>query len=177
MGAQAAAAPVGVPLIVNGEARQGLAFQRTGVLAALVMTVTLPLAGPVHADAAGIDVEAADPALSASDDAPSNDTMAFVPMGTGVASYYGDEFAGARTASGERFDPDALTAAHRTLPFGSRVQVTYPATGESVIVTINDRGPFHGKRVIDLSEAAAREIGLASAGHGVVQLALLTPNF
>ena len=91
----------------------------------------------------------------------------------GVASYYGNELAGNRTASGERFDPGALTAAHRTLPFGSKVRVTYGKTGESVVVTINDRGPFHGNRVIDLSKAAAQQIGLARAGSGRVELALL----
>lgn len=97
----------------------------------------------------------------------------FEPIGGGLASFYGRELAGARTASGQRFDPAALTAAHRTLPFGSRVQVTNPATGISVVVTINDRGPFHSNRVIDLSEAAAREIGIARSGSGRVNLALV----
>lgn len=92
-------------------------------------------------------------------------------IGGGLASWYGSEFAGRKTASGERFDPAEYTAAHRTLPFGSRVRVS---RGErSVIVRINDRGPFHGNRVIDLSRAAASELGLVSAGSGRVQLALL----
>lgn len=90
-----------------------------------------------------------------------------------MASYYGSELAGSRTASGQRFDPSALTAAHRTLPFGTQVQVTNAATGDSVIVTINDRGPFHGNRLIDLSEAAAREIGIARMGSGMVKVAVL----
>ena len=89
----------------------------------------------------------------------------------GVASWYGPGFAGRRTASGERFDPNQYTAAHRTLPFGSKVRVT--RNGRSVVVRINDRGPFHGGRVIDLSQAAAEEIGLRSAGSGRVELALL----
>jgi len=93
-------------------------------------------------------------------------------IGSGVASWYGREFAGRRTASGERFDPSQLTAAHRTLPFGTRVRVTN-AAGESVVVRINDRGPFHGGRVIDLSQAAAAELGLVRAGSGRVELALL----
>ncbi len=75
-------------------------------------------------------------------------------IGSGMASYYGREFAGRRTANGERFDPSEYTAAHRTLPFGSRVRVT-SASGKSVIVRINDRGRFHGGQVIDLSQAAA----------------------
>jgi len=89
----------------------------------------------------------------------------------GVASWYGARFAGRKTASGERFDPDQYTAAHRTLPFGSRVRVTH--NGRSVVVRINDRGPFHGGRVIDLSEAAAEELGIRHAGKGRVELALL----
>ena len=90
----------------------------------------------------------------------------------GMASWYGREFAGRRTASGERFDPAGYTAAHRTLPFGSRVRVT-SVSGKSVVVRINDRGPFHGDRVIDLSQAAAAELGLVRAGSGRVSLALL----
>ena len=90
----------------------------------------------------------------------------------GVASWYGPGFAGHRTASGESFNPREYTAAHRTLPFGSRVRVTN-ASGQSVVVRINDRGPFHGGRVIDLSQAAAEEIGLRRAGSGRVELALL----
>lgn len=95
-------------------------------------------------------------------------------IGSGEASFYGDELAGNRTASGEIFDPERLTAAHRTLPLGSRVRVTNARSGESVIVRINDRGPFHGNRVIDLSTAAARSIGLIRSGTGQVKLALMT---
>lgn len=91
----------------------------------------------------------------------------------GTASYYGRRFAGRPTASGERFDPAQLTAAHRTLPFGSMVRVTNPGNGRSVVVRINDRGPFHGGRVIDLSRAAAEEIGIVQRGHGTVELELL----
>lgn len=91
---------------------------------------------------------------------------------TGMASFFAAEMAGRRTASGERCDPGSLTAAHRTLPFGTRVRVTNPDTGKSVIVRINDRGPFARGRVIDLSHAAANEIGLVARGHGEVHLAL-----
>ncbi len=85
--------------------------------------------------------------------------------GTCKASYY-DE--GQRTANGETFNPDALTAAHRSLPFNSRVRVTNVATGESVVVRINDRGPFIAGRCLDLSEAAFAEI--ANLGAGVVNV-------
>lgn len=94
-------------------------------------------------------------------------------IGHGVASYYGDELAGNRTANGERFDPDDLTAAHRTLAFGSRVRVTNLANGKSVIVRINDRGPFSRGRVIDVSDAAAREIGMLRSGTARVSMTLL----
>ena len=94
-------------------------------------------------------------------------------IGTGEASYYGGELAGNRTASGEIFDPARLTAAHRTLPLGSRVRVTNASNGEDVVVKINDRGPFHGNRVIDLSSAAARSIGVLQTGTAKVSLALL----
>ena len=91
----------------------------------------------------------------------------------GEASYYGNELAGNPTASGERFDPNALTAAHRTLPFGSRVRVTNLRNDQSVVVRINDRGPFARNRVIDLSARAAREIDRLDAGRGRVRLELL----
>ena len=94
-------------------------------------------------------------------------------LGTGIASYYGARFHGRRTANGETFDMHAMTAAHRTLPFGSRVRVTNPSNGASVVVRINDRGPFIGGRTIDLSRAAATEIGLIQRGHGNVELELL----
>ena len=83
----------------------------------------------------------------------------------GIASWYGPGFHGRRTASGERFNTHALTAAHRSLPFGSRVKVTNTRTGRSVVVRINDRGPFTGGRVIDLSQAAARAVGIGGVGR------------
>jgi rare lipoprotein A len=86
----------------------------------------------------------------------------------GIASWYGPGFAGRKTANGEIFDPGLLTAAHRTLPFNSRVRVTNASTGQSVIVRINDRGPFIAGRIIDLSRAAAEVIGLT--GSGVAQV-------
>jgi rare lipoprotein A len=94
-------------------------------------------------------------------------------IGGGMASYYGNELAGNRTASGERFDPAQLTAAHRSLPFGSMVRVTNTSNGDSVIVRINDRGPFSHGRIIDVSTAAAREIGMHRSGTARVKLALL----
>lgn len=93
----------------------------------------------------------------------------------GVASYYGPGFHGRRTASGERFDQHGLTAAHRTLPFGTRLRVTNPANGRTVVVRVNDRGPFSRGRVLDLSTGAARAIGLVARGHGRVEIERLGP--
>ncbi len=90
----------------------------------------------------------------------------------GGASWYGARFHRRRTASGERFDMRALTAAHRTLPFGTRVCVRSLLTGRAVEVRINDRGPFHPGRVIDLSMAAAEKLG--SKGLGIKQVSLAT---
>ena len=83
----------------------------------------------------------------------------------GNASWYGPGFHGRRTASGERFNANALTAAHRSLPFGTRVRVTNRVTGRSVIVRINDRGPFHRGRSIDLASGAARAIGMGGTSY------------
>ncbi|MGN6595382.1 septal ring lytic transglycosylase RlpA family protein [Sphingopyxis terrae] len=94
-------------------------------------------------------------------------------IGNGTASYYGRELAGNRTASGERFDPDQMTAAHPTLAFGSKVRVTNLSNGQSVIVRVNDRGPFGGRRVIDISQAAAKEIGMHRSGTAKVNLTLI----
>lgn len=82
----------------------------------------------------------------------------------GKLSYYGSRFAGRKTASGELFDPHALTMAHKTLPFGSLVRVTNPANQRSVVVRVNDRGPSSPRRIGDVSLAAARELRMLRAG-------------
>jgi len=89
-----------------------------------------------------------------------------------MASYYGSE-SGSRTASGAHFNPGAMTAAHRSLPFGTRVRVTNRRNGRSVVVTINDRGPFIRGRVIDLSSGAAGVIGMRGSGVAPVSLEVL----
>ena len=101
------------------------------------------------------------------------DFVGQMPRKTVVASWYGEQFSGRKTASGVRFDPRRLTAAHKTLPLGTRVRVTNPRTGASVLVTINDRGPYVGRREIDLSKAAAREVGILSRGVAPVLLEVL----
>lgn len=116
-----------------------------------------------------VDISAIDHTHSDGDDeAPAGQSL-----GSGSASYYAAKFHGRRTASGERFDNAAMTAAHRTLPFGTKVRLTNPSTGKSVVVRINDRGPFTRGRAIDVSHAAAKQLGLIARGHATVEMALL----
>lgn len=102
--------------------------------------------------------------------------IAFAPVRAvlnGVASWYGPGFHGNRTANGETYNQNALTAAHKSLPFGTRVRVTHTGTGRSIVVRINDRGPYIGGRIIDLSAAAARVLGMASSGVAPVRVEIL----
>ena len=91
----------------------------------------------------------------------------------GVASYYHDGLHGRRTASGERYNKSALTAAHKTLPLGTKVRVTDVRTGKTIVVKINDRGPFVKGRVIDLSRRAARELGMIRKGLARVRVEVI----
>lgn len=91
----------------------------------------------------------------------------------GEASYYAHKFHGRKTASGERFDNNAMTAAHRTLPFGTKVRVTNSNNGKSVVVRINDRGPFIKGRIVDLSRESARRIGMIGPGIAPVTVCKL----
>ena len=90
-----------------------------------------------------------------------------------IASWYGKKFQGRRTSSGERFDLRKLTAAHKSLPLGSLVKLTSPTTGKSVVVRINDRGPWLKGRDFDLSEAAATRLGMHEEGVAAVEMALV----
>lgn len=94
----------------------------------------------------------------------------------GMASWYGTRFHGRKTASGEPYDMYAMTAAHPTLPIPSYVRVTRVANGRSVVVRINDRGPFHAQRIIDLSYAAAHKLGYIQAGSAEVTLESIVPG-
>lgn len=103
-------------------------------------------------------------------------TMAAVSTGhsqSGMASYYHDRFHGRKTASGIRYDKNELSAAHKTLPLGTRVRVTDSRTGRDVVVRINDRGPFVKGRVIDLSRAAADQLGFMAKGVSRVKVEVL----
>ncbi len=92
----------------------------------------------------------------------------------GDASYYADSLHGNKTASGEPYDKNAMTAAHRELAFGTKVRVTYARTGKSVLVTINDRGPHAKDRIIDVSGAAASALGMIEDGHGPVTVEVIS---
>jgi len=94
----------------------------------------------------------------------------------GVASWYGKKFHGRRTSSGETYDMYAMTAAHKTLPLPTYVEVTNLANGRKVIVKVNDRGPFHDNRLIDLSYAAAKKLDIVSKGTGTVEIRAITKN-
>ena len=89
---------------------------------------------------------------------------------TGAASWYGRQFHGRKTASGETFDMNGLTAAHRSLPLNCYNRVTNKTKGKSVVVKVNDRGPFHGNRVLDLSYGAAKQLGITNAGTAKVNI-------
>jgi rare lipoprotein A len=94
----------------------------------------------------------------------------------GLASWYGSKLHGGKTASGERFDMNGYTAAHRSLPIGAMVRVINLKNGRHVIVRINDRGPFNRKRIIDLSRAAAKAIGLITSGVAKVKLEVISEH-
>ncbi|MEA3010545.1 MAG: rare lipoprotein [Sphingomonadales bacterium] len=149
--------------------------------AVITAIVGLMSSGPVHADelAVGDRLESLTETVSTLDesvriaDPVAAEAKVFKAIGQGMASYYGRELAGNRTASGERFNPNDLTAAHRTLPLGTKLRVTNVANGLSVIVRVNDRGPFVGKRLIDVSLGAAREIHMIGTGTAQVRLELV----
>ena len=94
----------------------------------------------------------------------------------GIASWYGKKFHGQKTSIGERYDMFAMTAAHPTLPLPSYARVSNPANGKSVVVRVNDRGPFHANRIIDLSYAAAHRLGYINKGSTLVEVEAIVPG-
>ena len=147
------------------------AFKRVHVNAAQIRNASLGLAIVSLSALAGLGAHAADAKTSAPRTSVAKnwrDANASVGQNgrfAGMASFYGNE-SGSKTASGARFDQNAMTAAHKTLPFGTKLKVTHG--DRSVVVTINDRGPFVAGRVLDLSTGAAKAIGLTGAGVGRV---------
>lgn len=162
-------------MLISRLRRRGTQF---AVITAIVGLIS---SGPVQADelAAGDRIESLGEVVAALDetvqvaDPVAAEEKVFKTIGQGTASYYGRELAGNRTASGERFDPRGFTAAHRTLPLGTKLRVTNVANGRSVIVRVNDRGPFVGRRLIDVSLGAAQEIQMIRSGTAQVRLELV----
>lgn len=91
----------------------------------------------------------------------------------GNASYYGNEFEGRTTANGDKFSQNKFTCAHRTLPFGTKLKVENLENGKEVIVVVNDRGPFHGNRILDVSKIAAQELGMIQKGTAAVRIEVI----
>ena len=135
--------------------RESVDLALNSAIEAEVLPAAEPVAAPVKAEP------------------PKPPAPAVVSVSTGQASWYGPGFFGNRTASGEVLRPGTLTAAHRTLPFGTKVRVTNLWNGRSAVVRINDRGPFHGARVIDLAHGAANQLGLVASGVAKVKLEVL----
>ena len=125
---------------------------------------------PVILDDNVLNADSIQPTVDATE---SDQAAVYEAVGEGRASFYGAELAGHRTASGERFDPTELTAAHRTLPLGAKLRVTNLSNGKSVIVRINDRGPGARSRILDISLAAAKEIAMVRSGTAQVKLELV----
>jgi rare lipoprotein A len=132
-------------------------------LTAIVATLALPT------------IASATTSVTSSQPQVSVESKQLIAQSIGQASFYGNDpgEGGPYTANGERYNPGGLTAAHRSLPFGTKVRVTSANTGRSVVVRVNDRGPFVGGRIIDLSTGAARAIGLTDSGVGSVRLDIL----
>ncbi len=126
------------------------------------------------------EVPVAAPSATAATPAPKLDMLRFAKaIGSkfsGHASWYGGKFHGRKTSDGSRFDQDGLTAAHRSLPFGTKLLVMNRKTGDSCVVQVNDRGPFIGDRVIDLSRGAARRLNMLGSGVAIVDCLVLRPD-
>ncbi|MSP37397.1 MAG: septal ring lytic transglycosylase RlpA family protein [Deltaproteobacteria bacterium] len=137
----------------------------------LLLTVTLVVSQVVHAQ----EVSDEEPTLPPVDE-PSVPLAPVKPAAAGLASYYHSAFHGRRTANGETFNQNALTAAHRTLPFGTLVRVINLRNQRSVIVRVNDRGPVQKSRVIDVTPKAARELGFFGSGMAQVKLEVVAPS-
>jgi rare lipoprotein A len=159
--------------MTSRSSRPARALRNGMAIAAMLMFPLSGLSASTGAESSAAESFTATPAPTIAHDSVVHSDPEQRIIGGGSASYYAAKFHGRPTASGERFDNGALTAAHRTLPFGSMVRVINPANGKSVTVRINDRGPFAKGRVIDVSRAAAEELGLIARGHAPVELALI----
>jgi rare lipoprotein A len=147
-------------------AQSGRSLFLAAVVGLLILQGCTTLPGPSETDT---PVEPPPPDVSRAPAKKGAVTPAALPQ-TGEASWYGAQHQGKRTASGSLYDQAKLTAAHRSLPFGTRVRVTNVSNGKSVDVAITDRGPYVGNRIIDLSRAAAQALGMIESGTATVRL-------
>jgi rare lipoprotein A len=136
-----------------------------------LLIATLAFSRVVHGQEVSEDEPSVPPVAE-----PSQPRPLTAPAHTGLASYYHSAFHGRRTASGETFNQNALTAAHRTLPFGTLVRVINLRNQRSVIVRVNDRGPLRKSRVIDVTPKAARELGFLGRGMTQVKIEVVPPD-
>jgi rare lipoprotein A len=152
----------------NGSSDRSLGDSMTRVLRYVVLVAACAGVGCAHREEVPSREPAYETAAVTGEPTPRNEVL------VGYATWYGAALAGHTTASGEPFDPSKMTAAHRSLPFGTWVDVTRVDTGQSVRVRITDRGPFgHEERIIDLSRAAAKELGMLKTGVARVKVTIL----
>jgi rare lipoprotein A len=161
-------------ILITGLLASGLANHTAEASAA--QSAVIPSVLVSRATPAAFSIPITPPARHAASAAASSAASAETVLDSGEASWYGPRHAGHRTSSGERFDPQQMTAAHPSLPLGTMVRVTDLATGRSVIVRVNDREPPHGVRCIDLSEGAARVLGIHGSGVAEVTLTSVHPE-
>lgn len=159
----------------------GLATLLAGgtVVSVASLADTTPVKEEVAPATAAVNVDSLYTALAADEtiqDSTSSVELQPQRILNGHASWYGPGFHGRKTANGERFDQNEMTAAHKSLPFGTLVRVIDEKSGNSLLVRINDRGPYIRGRLLDLSEAAARRLGIKGRGTGSVRLEIHTPN-
>lgn len=141
---------------------------RVALTYGLTLALGLPLLGFLQGCAPSRELDQPDPLAESS--------VVVRESAEGVASYYANKFHGRKTASGERYDKRRMTAAHKTYPFGTWLRVTSLRSGASVIVRVNDRGPLRANRIVDLSRAAAEELGMIRAGLDRVRVEVLDWN-
>ena len=163
----------GSALLLSGSTGLVPAFATTGRVAPAVSTTSTEVAIREVVEPDADQAQPLKPAAPVLPIATPSSEPRVRSVSNGQASWYGPGFYGNRTANGEVLRPGTLTAAHRTLPFGTMVRVTNLWNGRSAVVRINDRGPFHGNRVIDLAHGAARELGVVASGVASVKLEVL----
>jgi rare lipoprotein A len=163
----------GSALLLSGSTGLSPAFATTGRVAPTGTSVPTELAIREMTVPAAESAEPLKPVTPTPPIATPSTKPRIRSVSSGQASWYGPGFYGNRTANGEVFRRGTLTAAHRTLPFGTKVRVTNLWNGRSTVVRINDRGPFHGNRVIDLAHGAAHELGVVASGVASVKLEVL----